>query len=112
MMTMIDDPEKTMALLSALKAAVPFDADITHELAEMLAVKHGSVSVILCHAVTDVLYAGDEGGIMCRIAATDGASNFVVSLTHLRLPQLLPFAPAALAYQRHRVKKIRKQSQI
>ena len=112
MMTMIDNPEKTMALLSALKAAVPFDADMTHELAETLAVKHGSVSCILYHAVTDVFYAGDEGGIMCRIAATDGASNFVVSLTHLRLPRLLPFAPAALAYQRHRVKKIKKQSQI
>lgn len=72
MMTMIDDPEKTMAFLSALKAAVPFDADITHELAEILAVRHGSVSGILCHAVTDVVYAGDEGGIMCRIAATNG----------------------------------------
>ena len=33
----------------------------------------------------------------------------VVSLTHVRVPRTLPFAPAAHAYQKHRVKKLRKQ---
>ena len=33
----------------------------------------------------------------------------IVSLTHVRVPRILPFAAAVLDYQKHRVKKLRKQ---
>ena len=46
---------------------------------------------------------------MCHIKPTDADSLVVVSLTHVRVPRTLPFANAALAYQKHRVKKLRKQ---
>ena len=46
---------------------------------------------------------------MCHIKPSDAHSMVVVSLTHVRVPRTLPFAAAALAYQKHRVKKLKKQ---
>jgi hypothetical protein len=46
---------------------------------------------------------------MCHIKPSDADSMVVVSLTHVRVPRTLPFAVAALAYQKHRVKKLKKQ---
>ena len=107
---MIDDPTKTMKLMDALKAAVPFEVDMMPELAASLAAKHGLAPGVLRYPVTDVFYLGEEGGIMCAIAAAEASNAYVVSLTHLRVPRTLPFAAAAVDYQRHRVKKIKMQS--
>lgn len=46
---------------------------------------------------------------MCHIKPSNADSMVVVSLTHVRVPRTLPFAAAALAYQKHRVKKLKKQ---
>ncbi|MFN0192074.1 MAG: hypothetical protein ACKVP5_08875 [Aestuariivirga sp.] len=108
-MTMIDNPVKAMALFQQMKDALPFEADMTPELAATLTTKHGLKSKNLRQTVTDVFYAGDIGGITCRIGSDDEANTFIVSLTHLRIPRALPFAVAAIDYQRHRVKKIKKQ---
>lgn len=107
---MIDDLTKTTKLLSTLKVAVPFEVDMTPELMTSLADKHGLVPGLRRYPVTDVFYLGDEGGIMCGIAMADASNVYVVSLTHLRIPRTLPFAAAAIDYQRRRVKKIKKQS--
>jgi hypothetical protein len=68
-----------------------------------------SAAVKPIETVTDVSYACDEGGIMCHIKPSNADSMVVVSLTHVRVPRTLPFAAAALAYQKHRVKKLKKQ---
>jgi hypothetical protein len=107
---MIDNPEKTAKLLNVLRDATPFQADMTPELAATLTANHGLKSKSLRQTVTDVLYAGDAGGITCRIGSDDEANTVVVSLTHLRIPKTLPFAAAVIDYQRHRVKKIKKHS--
>jgi hypothetical protein len=59
--------------------------------------------------VSGVFYLGDEGGISCGIQPANSDSAVVVSLTHLRVPAKLPFAAAVLAYQKHRVKKLKQQ---
>jgi hypothetical protein len=58
---MLDNPEKTTKLLAALKAAVPFEVELTERVVKQLrtAEKH--------HTVSELSYAGDEGGIVCHI---------------------------------------------
>ena len=63
-----------------------------------------------CQTVSDVSYAGDEGGIVCHIVPPDRREALVVSLTHLRVSRTMPLASAVVDYQKHRVKKLKKQS--
>jgi hypothetical protein len=106
---MLDKLEKTEALLDAMEEALPFEVGLMPELIAGLARQLRPVAVKPVETVTDISYAGDEGGIMCHITPSDADSMVVVSLTHVRVPRTLPFAAAALAYQKHRVKKLRKQ---
>jgi hypothetical protein len=106
---MLDRPEKTGALLDAMEQALPFEVSLMPELIAGLARQQRPVAVKPVETLTDVSYACDEGGIMCHIKPSDAHSMVVVSLTHVRVPRTLPFAAAALAYQKHRVKKLKKQ---
>ncbi len=106
---MLDRPEKTEALLDAMEQALPFEVGLMPELIAGLSRQQRPVAVKSVETVTDISYAGDEGGIMCHITPSDVDSMVVVSLTHVRVPRTLPFAAAALAYQKHRVKKLKKQ---
>ena len=56
---------------------------------------------------------GDEGGIMCHIQPSNvqpsnDANPIVTSITYVRVLAHMPFAPDIIAYQKHRVKKLRK----
>ena len=106
---MLDRPEKTEALLDAMEQALPFEVGLMPELIAGLARQQRLLAVKPVGTVTDISYAGDEGGIMCHLAPSDADSMVVVSLTHVRVPRTLSFAAAALAYQKHRVKKLKKQ---
>jgi hypothetical protein len=101
---MLDNPEKTRQLVAALKADLPFEVTIAH-----LARQQKPVVVKSTETVSDISYAGDEGGIVCHIRPADADSMVVVSLTHARVARTLPFAAAVIDYQKHRVKKLRKQ---
>jgi hypothetical protein len=62
------------------------------------------------HLVCDLSYAGDEGGIVCHLSRPEETGRALfVSLTHVRVPRSMPLAPAVLAYQKHRAKKLKKQ---
>ena len=50
-----------------------------------------------------------EGGIVCHIVPSDIREALVVSLTHVRMPRTMPLASAVIDYQKHRVKKLKKQ---
>jgi hypothetical protein len=56
---MLDNPEKTTKLLAALKAAVPFEVELTEQLVKQLHMEEKH------HTVSELSYAGDEGGIVC-----------------------------------------------
>jgi hypothetical protein len=60
------------------------------------------------HIVSDLSYAGDEGGIVCHMRS-DEEQGLVVSLTQVRIPRTMPFAAAVADYHNHRVKKLKKQ---
>ncbi len=106
---MIDDKRKTSELIAALQNAVPFAVGMSPQLVATLLSQSANFDVTSRYAVSQVSYAGDAGGIMCRIASDAGGDGIVVSLSHLIVRNPLPFAGAVAAYQGHRVKKLKKQ---
>ena len=106
---MLDNPEKTARLVAALKAAVPFEVELAPTLIEHLQDENLANSDLM-HLVWDLSYAGDEGGIMCHMARPEETGRaLVVSLTYVRVPRSMPLARAVADYQKHRVKKLKKQ---
>jgi hypothetical protein len=108
---MLDNPEKTAQLLAELKAAAPFKVVLTAQLTKYLGAQHVVAAPKAEHLVSDLSYAGDEGGIVCHLAPSEAGAALVVSLTHVLVPRSMPLTPAVLRYQRHRTKKLRKQGQ-
>jgi len=106
---MLDHPEKTAQLLADLKAAVPFEVGLTPPLVRRLRAENVP-EADRRQLVSDLSYAGDEGGIVCHLSRSEETGRvLVVSLTHVLVPRSMPVAPAVLAYQKHRVKKLKKQ---
>jgi hypothetical protein len=87
---MLDHPEKTPKLLAALKAAVPFEVELTERLVNQLRAQHHAGADQKHHTVSDLSYAGDEGGIVCHIVPPEKQEVLVVSLTQLHVPCRLP----------------------
>ena len=108
---MLDDPKKTDQLIAELKAAVPFMVELTPEVVLHLRANQVAAAVKAEQTVSDLSYAGDEGGIVCHLAPSDDRAALFVSLTHVRVPRSLPFAETVRQYQKHRVKKLKKQGQ-
>jgi hypothetical protein len=107
---MLDKPEKTRELIDILDAAVPFEVDMMPDLIAHLARQQNPVAIKSIETVSKVSYLGDPGGIMCHIQPEAAESAVVISLTHLRVRRTLPFAAAVRDYQKHRAKKLKKQT--
>ena len=106
---MIDNPDQVERLLAKLQNALPVPVRVTSELAATLLDKAHSATVKSACSVTWISYAGDEGGIMCRLSFGDESENAVfTSITHLRFDPHLPLAREIAAYQKHRVKRLRR----
>jgi hypothetical protein len=108
-MAMIDNPEKTARLLAALKQAVPFKVELVPSLVNYLLAQHVAIAEQTEHVVSDLSYAGDEGGIVCHMVRSEEREGLVVSLTQVRVPRSMPLAAAVADYHNHRVKKLKKQ---
>jgi hypothetical protein len=106
---MLDNPDKTTKLLAALKAAVPFEVELTEGLVKQLRAQHHAGADHKQHTVSDLSYAGDQGGIVCHIVPPEKQEVLVVSLTQVHVPRTTPLAAAVADYQKHRVKKLKKQ---
>lgn len=106
---MLDNPEKTARLLVALKAAVPFEVELTPAVVKQLQADKVAAAYQTRQIVSNLSYLGDEGGIMCHIAPPESEGAIIISLTHVRAPRSMPFAKAVIDYQKHRVKKLKKQ---
>jgi hypothetical protein len=61
------------------------------------------------YPITGVDYAGDEGGIVCKVelGREVGDSALFASITHLRFGHAEPLARQIAGYQKHRVKRLR-----
>ena len=107
---MIDNPAQVQRLLAQLRSALPVPTRATPELAAMLKTQNVANAASTA-AITTVSYAGNEGGIMCRLEIPTTENAVHVSITHLRFDPRLPIAREITAYQKHRVKHL-KRSQL
>jgi hypothetical protein len=83
-MTTIDHPEQVERLMERLGAALPIPARLTPEVQMTLRQQRGVTMPTDC-SVTWISYAGDEGGIVCRLEAqAETAGAVFASITHLR----------------------------
>jgi len=105
---MLDHPEKSARLLSELKVAVPFKVSLRPEVVARLRAENVAATQVE-QTVSDLSYAGDEGGIVCHLTPSNGGAALFVSLTHVRVPRSMPLSSAIVQYQKHRVKKLKKQ---
>jgi hypothetical protein len=112
MALMLDNPERTARLLAALKAQVPFEVELVSSVVNYLRAQGITAADQPRHVVSDVSYAGDEGGIVCHIVPPGNREALVVSLTQVRVPRSMPFAAAVADYRKHRVKKLKKQTRV
>ncbi|HME85508.1 MAG TPA: hypothetical protein VKG91_13400 [Roseiarcus sp.] len=105
---MLDRPEKTLELLATLEAAAPFEVELTSDALALLRSQENVGLIEPRQVVSKVYYAGDEGGIICGLLRNETEDGVYLSLTHMRLHRKHPFADAVIAYQNHRVKKLKK----
>ena len=108
---MIDDAQKTDLLISMLKESLPIEANITRYLAGALADQTPNITIPKKCSVTSVFYTGDMGGILCGldIGGPETKTPHVVSITHLAFDRRVPLSHEIEAYQRHRIKKLKKE---
>ena len=107
---MLDNPEKTSELITELKAALPFEVELTPEVIESLRMGKSKLVVKSLQIVSDVSYLGDEGGIMCHIIPEEASGNaIVISIAHVRMHRKQLLTKPVFDYQKHRVKKLRKR---
>jgi hypothetical protein len=110
---MIDNPIQVADLLAKLEAALPLPAIVTPRLAATLRQQSPGTSIPKACQVTWVSNAGDAGGIMCKLSAEGEVDNkmaLVTSITQLDFDRRSPLAREIAAYQKHRMKKQRRQA--
>src|SRR5258708_29413325 len=106
---MLDNFEKTTWLLTALKAAVPFEVEVLPSVIKHLQSENCTITNPTRQLVSDLSYAGDEGGIVCHISHEGKREALIMSLTHVRVPRTNRLAAAARALAEHPRKQLAKE---
>lgn len=106
---MVDDAGQVGRLLAKLQAALPVPVRLTPEVVEALQ-KEMAIEVPPSGSVDWVSYAGDEGGIVCRVDFGSELEKAVfASITHLRFDPPFALARDIVVYQKRRVKRLQRQ---
>jgi len=107
---MIDNMDQVERLISRLQHVLPLPARAPTDLIARLRRKSPAAKLAWDCEVTDVLYSGDDGGVLCnvRFDKEEAEVVFLVSITHLAFDRRLPIAHDIAAYQKHRIKRLRK----
>jgi hypothetical protein len=104
-LAMIDNPEQVERLIPKLRESLPLVAMLTPEVVAIVREQSPAVERWQGYAITRVDYAGDEGGMVCKVDL--GPSNedraLFASITHLRFGQAVPVAREIAAYQKRRL---------
>ena len=105
---MIDNPLQVELLIAKLKAALPLPATATPPMLAQVQEQAPGLDLSSRCQITAIHYAGDEGGIVCKLdfGTEDAEKVFFVSITHLTFDRRLPLAREIAAYQKHRVKRL------
>jgi hypothetical protein len=108
---MIDDLQKADRLMAMLKFSLPIQTNIPRYLEKSLGERSPNIPIPRQCNVIDVVYSGDEGGILCclDIGGANTPVAHLVSITHLAFNRNIPLAREIEAYQRHRNKKLKRQ---
>jgi hypothetical protein len=108
----IDNHDQVERLLRKLTELLPLSAAPTPALMATLRERSSAAKITPDCKVTKVMYAGDEGGIVCHLTFDEEEKNevFVVSITHLAFDRRLPVAREIAAYQKHRIKRVRRDN--
>jgi hypothetical protein len=100
---MVDDYSKALALTERMKKLLPFPVYPSKILVKMLEDKGSKLKFNQGIQVIDLLYSGDEGGILCCLESQpEQKEALVISLTHLVIPDENPLAQEIRAYQKKR----------
>lgn len=107
---MIDDPDLTARLIGKLREALPLVAGATSQLAAVIREEAPDAKKAAGYPVTRIDYAGDDGGVVCRLEVGEGSDLkiFYVSITHLTFHRRSPFAREIAVYQKHRNKRLKR----
>jgi hypothetical protein len=111
---MIDNPDQVERLIANLRQSLPLLATVTPEVAAIIRERSPEAAdPQRRYPITRVDYAGDEGGIVCKVelGPEDGDSALFASITHLRFGHAEPIARQIARYQKHRVKHLRRVDQ-
>ncbi|MDB9808407.1 hypothetical protein OAB79_00620 [Yoonia sp.] len=109
---MIDDPDKTQKLIAEMDAHLPLTARLSQSLKGLIRRQVAPIIPLEQCQVVEVFYMGDEGGISCRLDfdGQDTHDPIIVSITHLNFNRRFPLFRQIDGYQKHRVKKLKKQN--
>jgi hypothetical protein len=111
---MIDNPDQVERLIAGLRQSLPLFATVTPEVAGIIRERSPTAAdPQRRYPITRVDYAGDEGGIVCKVELGPevGDSALFTSITHLRFGHAEPLARQIAGYQKHRVKRLRRDGQ-
>ncbi len=109
---MIDNPGKTDRHRAEIEASLPLETWLSANLKRTLAKQSPEPSIPDRCMVTKIFCMGDEGGIACGLDIAGSATEtpFIVSITHLIFDRRCPVFRQIEACQRHRDKKLKRQS--
>jgi hypothetical protein len=108
----IDNPAQVEQLIAKLRAALPLSATDSPPMLAQLQEQTPDRALPPRCQITWIHYAGDEGGIVCKLdfGNEDDRAVVVVSITYLTFDRRLPLAREIAAYQKHRIKRLRRGS--
>jgi hypothetical protein len=107
----IDDQDEAERLLRKLTEALPLSALASPALLANLRGRSSAAKITLDCKVTRVFYLGDEGGITYHVTFDEDEKEeiFLVSITHLAFDRPA-VAREVAAYQKHRIKRTRRDN--
>jgi hypothetical protein len=107
---MIDNTEKTEALMEKMRGILPMSASVNAELHRTLREKSPELVYSRQCQVNEITYFGDDGGIMCHLDFSIYGQEdvHIVSITHLSFDRWNSLTPEIQKYQKHRTKRLRK----
>lgn len=109
---MIDNQEKTMQLMTAMAEVPVLAARLSPELKAIMRKKDPAAVVPDTCTIGEIIYTGEEGGITCKLdfGLKNESAIFLASITNLIFDRRCPLYRQITAYQKHRIKKLKKQS--
>jgi len=107
---MIDDPRAIESLMERIRAALPMRAHVGRDVLRTLRQEAPGASLSHQCDITEVRYAGDEGGILCTLDFDDHASKevYIVSITHVTFERRNPLWREVKRYKNRRIKRLRR----